>query len=225
MPIILDQALYNRVKREADKVYTKPSAYKSGWIVKHYKDEGGRYADDNQTKNLARWFKEDWRDIGGQDYPVYRPHKRISKDTPLTADEIDPEQANEQIALKQEIKGEHNLPPFKGKGVDLNAYLIPKVPKTNEIWKWSNPIEVRKQADTYLGKDIPIYISTSPKKKYMVQDPHGKWVHFGQLSYEDYTKHRDDKRRHNYLTRTANIRGNWKDNKYSANNLSRNILW
>ena len=92
--------------------------------------------------------------------------------------------------------------------------------KEKDILKWSNPIEVLKQADKYLGKDIPVYFSNKKDKKYMVQDPHGKWVHFGQIGYEDYTKHRDDKRRHNYLTRTA-----WKDNKYSANNLSRNILW
>jgi hypothetical protein len=229
MPIILDQALYNRIKREADKIYSKPSAYKSGYIVKHYKDEGGRYSNDNQPRNLHRWFQEEWGDIGGKDYPVYRPSKRISKETPLTADEIDPKQAKEQIKLKQEIKGEHNLPPFKSRGggvvVDLNAYLIPKVPKSAEIWKWSNPIEVRKQADKYLGKDIPIYVSVNKGKKYMVQDPNGKWVHFGQLNYEDYTHHHSEDRRANYLRRTANMRGNWKDNKYSANNLSRNILW
>lgn len=232
MPIILDQALYNRIKRDADKIYDKPSAYKSGYIVRHYKDEGGRYADDNKSKNLARWFKEDWGDIGGKDYPVYRPHKRISKATPLTADEIDPQQAEEQIALKQEIKGEANLPPFKGKGfpkkgvfVDLNAYLIPKVPKSNEIWKWSDPVEVKKKADAYFGYDKPVYISVNKGKKYMLQDPKGKWVHFGQLGYEDFTKHKNEVRRGNYLTRTAKMKGNWKDNEYSANNLSRNILW
>jgi len=115
MPIILDQALYNRVKREADKIYDKPSAYKSGWVVRQYKKEGGRYADDNQPKNLARWFREDWRDIGGKSYPVYRPHKRISKDTPLTASEIDPLQAKKQIDLKQILRGQHNLPPFISK--------------------------------------------------------------------------------------------------------------
>ena len=43
MPIILDQALYNRIKREADEIYEKPSAYRSGWIVRHYKKEGGRF--------------------------------------------------------------------------------------------------------------------------------------------------------------------------------------
>jgi len=120
MPIILDQALYNRVKREADEKYEKPSAYKSGWIVKTYKSRGGKYADDNQPKNLQRWFKEDWGDIGGQDYPVYRPHKRVSKATPLTADEIDPQQAKEQITLKQKIRGIQNLPPFRGKVIRLS---------------------------------------------------------------------------------------------------------
>jgi hypothetical protein len=112
MPRILDEDLYALVKREADKIYLKPSAYKSGWIVKTYKQLGGRYADDKKPKKLARWFKEEWGDIGGRDYPVYRPFKRVTKDTPLTAYEIDPTQALQQITLKQKIKGQHNLPPF-----------------------------------------------------------------------------------------------------------------
>lgn len=112
MPTILNQSLYDAVKREADKKYDKPSAYKSGWIVKTYKERGGKYADDNKPKNLKRWFKEDWVDIGNQDYPVYRPTKRISKETPLTASEIDPQQATQQIALKQRIRCDANLPPF-----------------------------------------------------------------------------------------------------------------
>lgn len=116
MPIILDQKLYDKVKAEADQRYKKPSAYKSGWIVKTYKERGGEYGDDNQPKNLARWYKEDWEDIGNQAYPVYRPTKRISKKTPLTADEIDPKQAKKQIKLKQIIKGDANLPPFEKKG-------------------------------------------------------------------------------------------------------------
>lgn len=115
MPIALDQALYNRVKREADKIYDKPSAYKSGFIVRQYKSRGGEYADDGKPKNLERWFKEDWRDIGGKEYPVYRPHKRVSAETPLTKSEIDPRQAKKQIALKQDIKGDKNLPAFKPK--------------------------------------------------------------------------------------------------------------
>ena len=190
---------------------------------------GGKYADDKKPKNLQRWFKEEWGDIGNKDYPVYRPFKRISKDTPLTKDEIDPKQAKTQIELKQEIKGKANLPPFekKGKGIDnmKDVLEIPSIPKSNEIWKWSNPTTVRKKADTYLGKDIPIYISNKKDKKYMVQDPNGKVIHFGQLGYEDFTKHLNEIRRKNYLTRTSGIKGNWKSNKYSANSLSRNLLW
>lgn len=59
----------------------------------------------------------------------------------------------------------------------------------------------------------------------MVQDPDNKWVHFGQMGYEDYTKHKDDNRRKNYLKRSSNISGKWKSNKYSPNNLSIHLLW
>ena len=83
MPIIDNPELYKRAKEIADKKYEKPSAYKSGFIVKTYKDMGGTYTDDKKPRNLARWYKEDWKDIGGKEYPVYRPTKRISKDTPL----------------------------------------------------------------------------------------------------------------------------------------------
>ena len=190
MPIILDKVLYELIKKEADKVYTKPSAYKSGYIVKKYKEAGGRYAEDNKPKNLERWFKEAWTDIGGQDYPVYRPTKRVSKETPLTATEIDPIQAKEQIKLKQKIKGERNLPPF-----------IPAINKEEEMEKYSNPDIVREMADKYLGPDVPIHYSTRKDKKYMVQNPEGKWIHFGQMGYEDFTRHRNLRRRDAFRTR------------------------
>ena len=112
MPTPKDKDLYERVKREADKIYAKPSAYKSGYIVKKYKELGGEYLGDKKTKGLKRWFKEKWADVGNKEYPVYRPTKRVNKDTPLTADEIDRDQLRQQIALKQIIKGDANLPPF-----------------------------------------------------------------------------------------------------------------
>jgi hypothetical protein len=62
-------------------------------------------------------------------------------------------------------------------------------------------------------------------KKYMIQDDKEHWVHFGQIPYEDFTKHKNLTRRKNYLTRSGRIRGDWKKHKYSANNLSRKILW
>jgi hypothetical protein len=126
MPIIDNQSLYDKVKLEADLKYKKPSAYKSGWIVKRYKDLGGTYTNDNKPKNLKRWFKEDWKDVAKQTlekscgskwecYPVFRPTIRVNKNTPLTPDEISPSNLVKQSILKQSYKGDKNLPPFKEK--------------------------------------------------------------------------------------------------------------
>jgi hypothetical protein len=103
--------LYQQVKKRADQVYAVPSAYKSGWIVKTYKSLGGTFRNDHRTRSLRRWFQEKWVDIGHKAYPVYRPTRRISKKTPLTVSEIDPEQAKIQIRRKQRLHEKH-LPPF-----------------------------------------------------------------------------------------------------------------
>jgi hypothetical protein len=224
MPEILDKQLYQNVKLEADKIYKHPSAYKSGYIVKRYKELGGKYKNDSQEnykkvsgarrdgneKPLNRWFEEKWQDIGGLNYPVYRPTIRINKNTPLTVDEIDPKQAKEQIKLKQIIKGEYNLPKFEGKG----------------IWEYSNPTKVFKKAKELFGDDVNIKISDKPPKKYMILNPNtNKWIHFGLMPYEDFTKSNNIKKRYLYLRRTENMRGNWKQDPFSRNNLSRNLLW
>jgi len=119
MPIPKDKALYNRVKKMADEIYKKSSAYKSGYIVKKYKELGGEYIDDNKPKELKNWFKAGWTDINPNktksSYPVYRPTIKVNKQTPLLVSEIDEKNLKEQIKLKQKIKGSKNLPPFKKK--------------------------------------------------------------------------------------------------------------
>jgi hypothetical protein len=90
---------------------------------------------------------------------------------------------------------------------------------------YSNPTEVYRRAKKYLGKTAKIGLSTKKEKKYMVTTPNGRVVHFGQMGYEDYTKHQNKTRRKNYLNRSSKIRGDWKNDKYSANNLSRILLW
>jgi hypothetical protein len=112
MPTVLDQALYNRVKQRADQIYSKPSAYKSGYIVKTYKSLGGEYKSDSEPKKLKQWFRESWRDVGNKDYPVYRPTVRVNESTPKTVREIAPDKLQRQIALKQKYRGNKNLPPF-----------------------------------------------------------------------------------------------------------------
>lgn len=205
MPTPTNPKLYARAKAEADDKYEKPSAYKSGWIVKRYKELGGKYADDGQPKNLERWFKEEWGDIGGQEYPVYRPSKRISEETPLTADEIDPEQARQQIALKQILRGDANLPAF----IEGNGLI-----------NYSNIKEVQRLANKYgVGKVFP---SNRKDKKYMVQDPSGKMVHFGQMGYEDFTKHKDTIRQERFRQRNRK----WASStKWTPSWLSYYLLW
>lgn len=95
---------------------------------------------------------------------------------------------------------------------------------TEELLKYSNPATVKRKAKKYFNNPVEIKQSTRKNKKYMIYDGK-KWVHFGQLGYEDFTKHQDEHRRKNYLSRSLKIKGNWKDNKFSPNNLSINLLW
>jgi len=100
--------------------------------------------------------------------------------------------------------------------------------KLKLLLQYSEPEEAQEQAFKKYGTDAVLFISTRKNKKYMIIDKNNnKWVHFGSLEppHEDFTKHKDEQRRQNFLKRTGNIRGNWRDNPYSSNNLSRNILW
>ena len=119
MPRPLNPELYERVRRAVDRIYKKPSAFRSGAIVKLYKHFGGRYADDHRPKNLARWFKEKWQDVNPHktktSYPVFRPTVRVNSRTPLTVHEVDPSDLRRKSKLKQKFRGEHNLPPFQSR--------------------------------------------------------------------------------------------------------------
>ena len=106
----------------------------------------------------------------------------------------------------------------------MDKFILHYFPKDDPIWEFSDPLKVLKNAKKSYQQEV--YRSYKPAKKYMIYDKNNeKWVHFGQMGYEDFTHHKDDRRRLNYLSRTANMRGNWRDNPYSANNLSRILLW
>ena len=107
-----------------------------------------------------------------------------------------------------------------------------------EIKNVSNPDQVLNNAYQYynkLGIDYKnlgidqnklIMISSHKNKKYMIYDPYiKKYIHFGDIRYQDYTKHHNIERRQNYLSRASKIKGNWADNPFSPNNLSIAILW
>jgi hypothetical protein len=103
--------------------------------------------------------------------------------------------------------------------------LNKRFPKTDAIWIYSDPKIAQQKASEYYGPDAILYRSNTKNKKYYIMTPENKLINFGQMGYEDYTKHNDELRRYNYIQRTSKIRGDWKQNKYSPNNLSRTILW
>ena len=52
----------------------------------------------------------------------------------------------------------------------------------------------------YLGQTAKLYPASISQKKYKIYDPNNeKWINFGQIGYEDFTKHKDKTRRKNYL--------------------------
>ena len=86
--------------------------------------------------------------------------------------------------------------------------------------------KAQERAEEYLGKKTLLKISEEKNKKYQVLNPAtNKYVSFGDIRYEDYTKHQDPIRRQSYLKRATKIKGDWKLDKYSPNSLAINILW
>ena len=54
----LNKDIYKKAKKDADATYKKPSAYKSAYLVKRYKELGGKLMS-NKPTGLKRWFQEE----------------------------------------------------------------------------------------------------------------------------------------------------------------------
>ena len=114
MSIPKDKKLYESVKKSIYKKIPKHSAYRSGLLVKTYKDRyekkyGNRDAyigKKKKKKGLDRWFKEDWKNQrGGKGYKkkgdIYRPTKRVTKDTPVTMKELSKKEKEKAMKEKK----------------------------------------------------------------------------------------------------------------------------
>ena len=101
MPEPVDMTLYNKIKKKVKKDIPKHSAYRSGIIVQKYKKAfSKKYGKKSpykgkktSKKGLRRWFLEDWRNQDGKvgyhsKSDIYRPMKRITKNTPITHGEL-----------------------------------------------------------------------------------------------------------------------------------------
>ncbi len=97
-----DKELYEKVKKKVYNQYKVHSAYRSGQLVKQYKEAFEKKHGKNKkaytgkkdtSKNLSRWFRERWETQEGKTTyqkkgDVFRPTKRITKDTPTTFKEL-----------------------------------------------------------------------------------------------------------------------------------------
>ena len=86
---------------------------------------------------------------------------------------------------------------------------------------------VRQWARKY-GVQEPIVESEKKDKKLKVKHD-GKWIHFGNPNYQDFTTHRDNVRQKSYCKRAGAIRdkdGNLSgNNKASPNYYAMRLLW
>lgn len=70
------------------------------------------------------------------------------------------------------------------------------------------------------------YKSDKPNKKFFIITSSGKKIYFGQAGYEDYTIHKDPKRKELYIKRHSKMGENWeKTGIDSAGFWSRWLLW
>lgn len=121
-----NKKLYDSIVAEVKtQVARWPSAYASGMVVLRYKKamkalgkEPYKDAESPPSKTsikpLARWYKEKWIDIKtGKEcgkvrtdeyYPTCRPSRRVTKDTPTTANELTQKQKSSMVKQKQKAK-------------------------------------------------------------------------------------------------------------------------
>jgi hypothetical protein len=111
MPEPNDKQLYEKVKEEIYKKYPKHSAYRSGLLVQEYKKRGGTYkGQESQTEGLPLWFASKWLNQRGEvgykyKSDVYRPTVRVTKDTPVTFQELTKKEI--ERARKEKAKTGH----------------------------------------------------------------------------------------------------------------------
>ena len=104
--------------------------------------------------------------------------------------------------------------------------------KNNVVCKnKSKTLNKQKKSTKSKNSNLKLYkpVKSEKKDKKMKVLTKKGVIHFGQVNYEDFLMHKDNKRRKNYCTRSKGIRdgkGNLTyNNKESANYWSRTVLW
>ena len=92
-------------------MYEKPSAYRSGMLVKLYREARGKYSGDkDKNDGLPLWFASKWLNQRGEvgyryKSDVYRPTVRVNSKTPTTFQELTPQEI--ERARREKAKSGH----------------------------------------------------------------------------------------------------------------------
>ena len=222
---------------ELYKVAKKMAQSNQGDTAKIYQKLGGSFSSDKRLKKTDHsYVDEKMFDVNEDTFAPSWEQSRFQPKSDEDDDKSDPKaDLKKGKSLLKKVYG-GGTASVKGvvKDVTQSAKLrkeIPKLEKTKTaigdvtLEEYSNPRIVQQRAYKRFGKEAKIYRSSKKDKKYQILNPDGKWVHFGQLPYEDFTKHQDAVRRQNYLSRATKIKGDWKSDPYSPNNLAIHLLW
>ena len=196
MPTPINKDLYERVKKSANNKFQSNSGiYRSSWIVKEYKKRGGKYRGSKPKKSgLKRWYKEKWIDLNrpirkdgkivgykpcgrkstkkkSKKYPLCRPSKRISKQTPKTYKELGKKSIRKAKTKKSKVKHKSNI-KFEGGGIKKKVVIKKSTRKEKKL--------------------MAIFTQSNGRKK---------TIHFGAAGMSDYTKHKDSERKKRYIAR------------------------
>lgn len=213
--------LWERSKAEAKaKMGGKHSARAMQLATQIYKKKGGGYSGAKPTaknNSLKKWGKQKWQwskeKKAAEGKGVYLPAAKIKR-LKSSKEGLRKLRAAESKKTRATKAGEQYSSHGLAAGTSLN----------------------KKASVEYRGRTFPGYNKPVPSdkknKKKMVLVKRGdkiKLVHFGQKGYEDFTQHKDKKRRKNYLTRSAGIRNKdgklTKNDPFSPNYWARKELW
>lgn len=109
MSVPTNKKLWKKAHLIAEKVYDKPSAYKSAFIVKKYKELGGKFSGTKTQEGLSRWLKEKWMNQHGKTgyqhkNDIYRPTIKVNKHTPTLLQDLTKKQLTKAKKIKAKGK-------------------------------------------------------------------------------------------------------------------------
>jgi hypothetical protein len=248
----INQELYNEIKEKVYKEQPKHSLYRSARIQKEYKERGGTYDDEELPEmNIEKWFNQKWISLNDflrdkqvpcgsvdteklySEYPLCRPL--------AIAQELTKPQIKEMIKEKTKIKSK----PLKTAKVIGSKRLNIKPTMTGLGKKEKKLKQLPKKLLLLIAQKVasergynPKMLRLSKDKIHKLEYNDGKkWIKFGRQNYNDFptylynytlgniTKEQAFEKMRNYRKRATKIKGKWKENRFSPNNLAISLLW